>query len=71
MSKKRNVQFVLITNVKGSLPVYTAFKEREKVLDTIFSRELDKEELETYRTTPEIFKAQTPMYEGEVVSEPT
>lgn len=67
---KKNCQFVVISNVKGGLPVYTAFKEREKVLDTIFSRELDKEELETYRTQPEMFRSETPMHEGEVVSEP-
>lgn len=64
-----NQQLVVINNVKNGLPVYAAFDGRKKVLETIFSRELDREELETYRTKPEIFKAETPKHE-ETVSEP-
>jgi hypothetical protein len=65
-----NQQLVVISNVKNGLPVYSAFKGREKVEESIFSRELDREELEHYRTTPEAFKAETPKFEEETVSEP-
>lgn len=63
-------QLVVIENVPKGLPVYKAFNGNKKVLETIFSRELDAEELEMYRTEPELFRAETPKLEEETVSEP-